>query len=112
MARRVTYTSRIPEILDRVERDVPEVNKDTANQIATQARATVAVFRSILKREVRVTRGNHMTFRVEVGKARGRGFYAHMVEFGTVRMSAQPFLVPAAEAQRAVHRRRLAELYE
>lgn len=28
-------------------------------------------------------------------------FYGHMLEFGTVKMAPQPFLIPAAEASRA-----------
>lgn len=106
----VTYTSRIDAILDRVEREAPEAVADTTRQIAAAARASVAVDKTILKRNIRVT-GQGLSQAVEAGRAKGRGFYAHMVEFGTVRTPAQPFLVPAAEAQRLAFRRRLAELY-
>lgn len=115
MGRRVTYTSRIPAILDEVEREAPEVVADTTREIAATARATVAVDKRILKRSIRVERGKLerrvLAGRRGSGKA-GRGFYAHMVEFGTVRTPAQPFLVPAAEAQRLAFQRRLRELYE
>ncbi len=33
--------------------------------------------------------------------------YAHLVEFGTVRATAKPFMLPAAEGQRALYARRL-----
>lgn len=112
-SRRVTYTSRIPEILDRVEREAPDVVRDTAQAVATTARATVPVYliKGFLKRSIRVS-GVGLERRVEAGRVRGHGFYAHMVEFGTSRTPAQPFLVPATEANRAAFRRRLQELYE
>lgn len=109
-ARRVTYTSRIPEILNRVEREAPDVVESTTRAIAATATATVAVDKTILKRNIRVT-GQGLERAVEAGRRAGHGFYAHMVEFGTVRTPAQPFLVPAAEAQRVAFRQRLEGLY-
>lgn len=36
----------------------------------------------------------------EVGPTRPKGSHAHFLEFGTVKMPAQPFITPSAEEQR------------
>lgn len=44
------------------------------------------------------------TYQVYIGPLQGKGqphdgFYGHMIEFGTVKMAAQPFIRPAFDAQ-------------
>ncbi|CAM3876616.1 HK97-gp10 family putative phage morphogenesis protein [Cohnella lubricantis] len=36
----------------------------------------------------------------DVGPTRPQGSHAHLLEFGTVKMAAQPFITPSAEEQR------------
>ena len=39
-------------------------------------------------------------FGADVGPVSGKGSHAHLIEFGTVKMSAQPFITPSAEEQK------------
>lgn len=93
--------------------------------IANEAKKNVPVDTGVLRRaifmkQIREESGNSkQTFYVGVRKGKGErkknrdGWYFHMVEFGTKKMAARPFLRPAFESRRVeaaeVIKRRLAE---
>lgn len=92
----VKLTSRITQIIATATARVEQANKATSERIAESARATVRA-RSYetgeLHDSIEATEDG-----VVVGAAHGP-----YVEFGTVDTPAEPFLVPAAEAERAAH---------
>jgi len=67
--------------------------------VAVKARQKVPVLSGKLRDSIRVARlqgDPKQNIRVYAGsRQRGGAFYAHMVEFGTVKMAAKPFLRPA-----------------
>lgn len=73
--------------------------------IAERARQNVPVKSGKLKASIRVTRlkgDPKQNIRVYAGNRLKDGpFYAHMVEYGTVKMRARPFLRPALNASKA-----------
>lgn len=97
--------SRIPQIIASAERDAAKINEQTARRIAADAatrapRDSGAMADGIEAREV-----------ADGWEVVVPAWYAHFPEFGTARKGAQPFLTPAAEAQREPHREALRELY-
>lgn len=96
------YTSRIPRKLSGLAARVAAANRQTADRVADRAKQNVPRATGALHDSIRVIKSSRSTNgRVRVGNR--NVFYAHMVEFGTVKMPAQPFLVPAAEAERDGH---------
>jgi len=83
--------------MDRLER--------AAEVIAEDARRRVPVDSGKLKSTIRVTRlkgDPRRNVRIYAGNRKKQGaFYAHMIEFGTVKMKAKPFLRPAVNASKA-----------
>ena len=77
--------------MDRLER--------AGESVASKARQKVPVLSGKLRDSIRVTRLNgdpKLNIRVYAGsRQKGGAFYAHMVEYGTVKMPAKPFLRPA-----------------
>ncbi len=73
--------------------------------IAADARRRVPVDTGRLKDSIRVTRlkgDPKQNIRVYAGnRLKGGPFYAHMVEYGTVKMRARPFLRPALNGSKA-----------
>lgn len=93
--------SRLPQIEKQL---APAVNKalgEAAERIAAQAKANAPVRTGALKNSIEAKPG---VFRVRERPAQGYGIYAawywFFQEFGTVNQAAQPFMVPAAEAER------------
>jgi HK97 gp10 family phage protein len=83
--------------LDRLE--------TAAEQVAERARVLVPVDTGTLKNTIRVVRlkgDPKLNVRVYAGnrkrRAEGGAFYAHMIEYGTVKLKARPFLRPAFNA--------------
>jgi len=70
--------------------------------VADRARQNVPVQTGTLKDSIRVTRlkgDPKLNIRVYAGnRKKGGAFYAHMVEYGTVKMRARPYLRPALNA--------------
>jgi len=83
--------------MDRLER--------AAEVVATDARRRVPVDSGKLKSSIRVTRlhgDTRRNVRVYAGnRTKGGAYYAHMVECGTVKMRAKPFLRPALNASKS-----------
>lgn len=86
--------SRLPAVV----RD--ELNKavsDTTKAIRDAARSRAPVRTGALKKSI--------TSRVDKRRAKGtvqaKARHAHLIEFGTSKMDARPFMLPAAEAERS-----------
>jgi HK97 gp10 family phage protein len=81
--------NRIPEVVAEMNGGAHKARDEAAQRIADLARDTVAVDTGETKESIRVNAGS-----VSVD---GAGLF---LEFGTVKMQAQPFLGPAAEQVR------------
>lgn len=83
--------------MDRLEK--------AAEVIASGARQRVRVASGKLKNSIRVTRlkgDSRRNIRVYAGnRTKGGAYYAHMVEYGTAKMNAKPFLRPALNAAKS-----------
>jgi len=83
--------------MDRLEK--------AAEVVANDARRRVPVASGKLKSSIRVVRlkgDTRRNIRVYAGnRTKGGAYYAHMVERGTVKMKAKPFLRPALNASKA-----------
>lgn len=102
----VQFFSRIPQVIARAEREISEINEHAAKQIADEAATRAPRASGALAASIAARRAEGDDWEVTVG-----AFYAHMVELGTVRAGARPFLTPAAESQRAAHRKAVKRLY-
>lgn len=88
----VTVSSRIPEIRGTARRLAEVVVAKAALDIEAQAKARAPVRTGFLRSSIAAS-GAGLEWQVSVGAA-----YAVFVEFGTSRMAARPYLVPAVEA--------------
>ena len=92
-----SYQSRIPYVMTLIEHQVDQVVEQVADKIVEEAQARVP--RGETDRLHDAIHKEHLgagEYAVLAGD--DEVFYGHMVEFGTVKMTARPFLVPAAEA--------------
>lgn len=90
------YTSRIPTVMTLLEARLEAVAEKAADEVVAEA-----------QRRVPYKSGNlHDAIHKEAGPLPGEYvvlagdsevFYGHLVEHGTVKTGAQPFLIPAAE---------------
>jgi HK97 gp10 family phage protein len=92
-----------PEVITaQAEKFIMDRLEVAGEQIAADARQRVPVKSGKLKDSIRVTRlkgDPKLNIRVYAGNRLKDGpFYAHMVEYGTVKMTARPFLRPALNA--------------
>jgi hypothetical protein len=102
----VALVSRIPQIIRRVESQVDGVNRQSAERIAQGARRRVPVRTGDTRDTIRAQRAKGGGWEAVVG------FPGQFIERGTARVGARPFMLPAAEAQRAAHRRAIKALYK
>jgi len=90
------------EITAEVEKHVMDRLEVAGEQIAAHARQSVPVKSGKLRNSIRVVRLHgdpKLDVRVYAGnRLKDGAFYAHMVEYGTVKMKARPFLRPALNA--------------
>jgi hypothetical protein len=101
------YKSKIPAILRDVEREVRAANRRSAENIAERAHAEAPD---------RPPKGQGMIESIKAvptneGYEVHVDFPGHLLEFGTVKMGARPFLVPAAEFEREAHQRAVREAW-
>lgn len=95
-----TLKSRLPEIVAELRPRVSAAVKEASEHVADEAKMRVPVDTGDLRDAIHVERGGPATYSVLAGDS--DAFYGHMVEFGTSRTAPRPFMVPAAEASRAV----------
>lgn len=79
----------------------------TAFIIEGKAKLAVPVDTGALKNSIKASGLSQLEWEVAVGQA-----YAAFVEFGTSKMRAQPFLIPAVEGQRGPFTDAMKELFE
>ena len=89
-----------PEVITAdVEKKAMDRLEEAGEFVADRARQKVPVLSGKLRDSIRVTRFKgdpKQNIRVYAGsRQKGGAFYAHMVEYGTVKMPAKPFLRPA-----------------
>lgn len=93
------------KITAEVEKKAMDRLQKAGEMVADKARQKVPVDTGKLKETIRVTRlkdDPKLDIRVYAGnREKGGAFYAHMVEFGTVKMPAKPFLRPALNQSKA-----------
>lgn len=96
------YTSDLPRLMREFERQAEAATRRTAERVADRARANVPADRGFVKETIdaRPADGGYEVVAGGKGRGRqGRGFYAHILEFGGAGEAPRPFLVPAAEAE-------------
>ena len=89
-----------PEVItEEIEKKAMDRLARAGEIVAARARQKVPVQSGKLRDSIRVTRlkdDPKLNIRVYAGsRQKGGAFYAHMVEYGTVKMAAKPFLRPA-----------------
>lgn len=100
--------SRLPQIIEKSTAGARAANAASAARIARDATARApAIVRRNGTLEVKAADGTDSMV-TAAGWARSFG---HWWEWGSVKIAARPFLTPAAEAERAAHRKAIAELY-
>jgi HK97 gp10 family phage protein len=95
-----------PEVITaEVEKKAMDRLARAGELVADKARQNVPVKSGKLKASIRVTRlkgDPKQNIRVYAGsRQKGGAFYAHMVEYGTVKMPAKPFLRPALNSSKS-----------
>ena len=92
--------SRLPQITAALAGKVDIAVRAGAERIAADAKTRVPVNSGKLRDAIHVERDAPGRYAVIAGD--NTAFYGHLVEFGTSKTAAHPFLIPAAEAQRQV----------
>lgn len=88
--------SRIPLIIAHLDDTMLEGLKEAAEQVAEGARERVPIDSGALRDAIHVETENG----VSIVAGDDQAFYGHIVENGGVYTPAQPFLIPALEAER------------
>lgn len=93
-------------ITAEIEKKAMDRLEKAGKYVADAARQRVPVDTGKLKDTIRVTRlpnDPKLDIRVYAGsRDKGGAFYAHMIEFGTTKMGARPFLRPALNQAKSV----------
>lgn len=92
------------QVTAEVEKTAMDRLEQAGEAVADRARGLVPVLSGKLKATIRVVRlkgDPKLNIRVYAGnREKGGAFYAHMVEYGTTKMKAKPFLRPALNASK------------
>lgn len=91
-----SYNSRIPWVMTMLEHRADQVAEKAAEKIVERAKEAVPVESGRLKESIHAEHTDVMEWTVYAGDE--SVWYGHLVEHGTNRMGARPFLLPAAEA--------------
>lgn len=100
----VTLKSRLPQISRELPMRVNRVLEVGAHEIADSAKSRVPFKTGRLHDAIHVEDRGAQSWAVVAGDRDKDVFYGHMVEFGTTGDTgtpAQPFLIPAVEANKA-----------
>lgn len=93
-------------ITAEIEKKAMDRLEKAAEYVADASRSRVPIDTGRLKDTIRVTRlkgDPKLDIRVYAGsRDKGGAFYAHMIEYGTVKMKAKPFLRPALNQAKSV----------
>lgn len=85
---------------------INEAHEITAEQIVRNAQGRVRKRSGFLARSISYSLDKRAGT-AKVGIEKGLAFYGHFLEFGTIRMKAKPFLIPAVEVETPFHERRM-----
>lgn len=91
----VVLKSRLPQIAAGLSPRAMGALEDAVDDVVELAKARVPVETGALRDAIHAETVGPATFSVVAGST--DAFYGHMVEFGTKRTPARPFLIPAAE---------------
>jgi len=100
--------------IDRVLGEISRYDLSVTTRLSEQVKASGKQIVKEAKRRVNKRSGNlrrNIKFKMSRDKLTGwvtlrsNGFYGHFLEFGTVKLSARPFMAPAAEAAKADYQR-------
>lgn len=91
-------SSRIPEILLKIDAEMRAVEQDGAQLIRDDARRTVAVNKGYLRENIHTVRQPEGVYVVAGTR---KVYWGRFLEKGTPRMTARPFLVPSVESHQA-----------
>lgn len=94
----VTLKSRLPEIAAELQTRISAGTKAGAEIIEAKAKERVPVLSGRLRDSIHTEFQGSGDWNVVAGSR--DVFYGHMIEFGTTRAPAHPFLVPALEESR------------
>lgn len=89
-------SNKLPFAPEAMQKLASEVVYETAERIVNRAKILVPVDTGYLKSTIRVLPVNDLNAAVIVNAP-----YAALVEYGTRRQAAQPFLTPAIQSQRS-----------
>ena len=95
----VTLKSRLPEITRELHTRVSEGTEAGAEIVVAKAKERVPVRSGRLRDAIHTEFKGSGDWNVVAGDR--EVFYGHMIEFGTTRAPAHPFLIPALEESRA-----------
>jgi HK97 gp10 family phage protein len=94
--------SRLPTITPEIAERLEGACVRTAEHVAQDARGRVPVDSGALRDSIHTEKDEHGIGEFVVA-GNTEVYYGHFVEYGTVNTSPRPFLVPAAEENRARH---------
>jgi len=96
--------------IDDVLREFDRFDRESRENLRKAVRRNANALRKAIRGRAPVDTGNLRNsirakyekdgFGADVGPTRPKGSHAHLLEFGTVKMAAKPFITPAAEEQR------------
>jgi HK97 gp10 family phage protein len=92
------FEDRFPEIIAALPEVLDAAVKAGAELVEQAAKERVPVRTGDLRDAIHTERVRHAEYAVVGGD--GKAFYGHLVEFGTTRAPAHPFLVPGLEERR------------
>jgi HK97 gp10 family phage protein len=98
---------RLRELIATARPKASRVVKKYTFKVEAAAKMLAAVDTGAMRNSIASEMVDDLTGQVSVGQE-----YAPYVEFGTSRMRAQPFLVPALEGNRAGFQSEIAELFK
>lgn len=95
---RSNLRSRIPEIRAQLPEKLDATVRIAAEGIEAEAKSRAPVGTGALRDSIHTDKTSDAEYRVVAGDS--DVFYGHIVEHGSVKQPAQPFLIPALEARR------------
>lgn len=93
-----TIFNRIDKIPLRMRRNVDTRARESAEKCVQIAKGLVPVDTGALRNSIHVEKDEELGYAAVAGA--DDTFYASFVEYGTVKMSARPYMTPASEATR------------
>jgi HK97 gp10 family phage protein len=103
--------NRFAELAEKMAGESRAIAEETAELVAEDMRSRVPVRLGLLRESIKVMRLAGVNGAV-IGIGNKKAFYPHLIEWGTVKMAARPFIRPAVEAGREPYFEKMSELEE